>query len=227
MDKALFEKYGKSYLFALAVIYVAALIYGTLGSEHITELLNNNLHYAMKTFQDTKRVRLVCSIKNTGYRPLDDVKLILWTNEIGFFDIECKDENVKMISKETNHNYIFGEAKIEGSIFPEEIKTLHFYFTKKKDITTIDSDPSYKAISLRVYSANVPAIQAENISKSTGFEIGPYLYDLLWAMGWTYISIAIFVVLPLALILFIVLALVAKASNSVKKPNEKKSQSNY
>ena len=195
-------------------------------TSHIRELLNNNLHYAMKTLQDTERVRLVCSIKNTGYRPLDDVKLILWTNEVGFSDIECKDDKVTLISKETKHNYVYSEAKVEGSIFPGEIKTLHFFLRKKNDIATMDPGSSYKPISLRVYSANVPAIQAENISKSTGFEIGPYLYDLLWATGWTYISIALFVVLPLALILFIVLALVAKASNIVKRTNVKRGQAN-
>lgn len=216
MDKTLFDKFGRIYIFSLVVIYVASLIYGNLGGEHVTELLNNNLHYATKVTQDSKKVCLVCSIKNTGYRTLWDVKILLWSNEVGFSDFQHENEKVTIISKETKHNYVFSEVKVNESIYPGEIKTFQFYFDKKSDLSKMDIDSSYNPISLRVYSANVPAIKAEKISKSTSFEIGPYLYDLLWATGWTYISIGLFIVLPLALILFAVLALITKVSNTFK-----------
>jgi len=139
--------------------------------------------------------------------------MLLWTNEVGFSDIIYENEKVTLLSREKKHNYVFGEVKLNAPIYPDEIKTLRFRFNKNKNYSKIDIDSSHNPISLRVYSANVPAIQTKNISKSTSFGIGPYLYDLLWATGWTYISIGLFIVMPLAIILFGIFALIGKIAN--------------
>ncbi len=66
------------------------------------------------------------------------------------------------------------------------------------------------ALRVKVYSSNTPAIEVSDITEKTKFAIGPYLFDLLWVVGWTYVNIGLIIVLPLALIIFLIFFLLNK-----------------
>ena len=210
-DGSLLNRLGSIYIFTLIVAYISSSIYNNLGGTYIAEILKNNLHYAASTEGNSGQVDLVCSLKNTGYSTLKDVKLLIWSTEPGFSNTELDSEMLSVVSQERKTNFIHTVYRLENDIYPGETKTVRFVFKKNPQSESVRLDTTNtKPFKIKVYSSNTAAIEVSSVTEKTKFAIGPYLYDLLWVVGWTYLDIGLFIVLPLALIIFLIFAILTR-----------------
>ena len=193
------------------MVYVSSSIYNNLGSSYIADILRNNLHFAVSTEEDSASASTICSLKNTGYNAAKDVKILIWSLKPGFSRIEFEADTVKRVSEEYKSNFLHAVFKMENDLYPGETKTVRFIFKKGSEGKGSKNETGdSESLKVKVYSSNSPAIEVQTVTEKTTFSFGPYLFDLLWVIGWTYVDIGLFIVLPLALIIFGILAILNK-----------------
>ncbi len=210
-NESFLKRFGVIYIFALIVAYISSSIYSNLGGNYIAEILRNNLHFAVATEEDSGHVSTICSVKNTGYSTAKDVRILIWSMQPGFSNTEFEPAVVDMTSQEGKNNFIHTIFKMKNDIYPGETKTVRFVLKKALQAQNIGFEMGKSdALRVKVYSSNTPAIEVSDITEKTKFAIGPYLFDLLWVVGWTYVNIGLIIVLPLALIIFLIFFLLNK-----------------
>lgn len=205
----LLRRYGFPYLFTIIVVYVSSSIYSNLGNNYISEILNNNLHYSVGMNSSESEILIVLSVKNTGYRPIKDLKILVYGKQAGLFMMNFDSSLLKMLSQDEGATYLHNLYQMTDGVYPNEIRNVSFRVRVSDEFK--NKDMTLDAVKIRVYSSNVPAILSHEISDEVGFEIGPILKDLLWAIGWTYLTIGLFIVLPVASFIFLLLYLAVKA----------------
>ncbi len=202
-------RHGAIYIFILIIAYVASAIYNNLGSSYVTENLSNNLHYAVATVEDSSQLSVICSVKNTGYNTIRGIKILLWSIKSNFTTVDFDTTTLQMISSEDKNNFIHKVFELKGNVYPSETKTFKFILKKVSDKES-EAVETKDDVKVRIYSANMPAILTSQITEKTSFHIGPYLMDLLWIIAWTYISIGLLVVLPLAIFIYLIFYLLTR-----------------
>jgi hypothetical protein len=213
-NESFLHRFGAIYIFVLIVAYISSSVYNNLGGNYIADILRNNLHFAVATEEDSGHVNTICSIKNTGYSTAKDVKILIWSMQPGFSNTEFESDALDMISKEGKISFIHTVFKMKNDVYPGETKTVRFVFKKGLQAEDVGFEMGKSdTLRVKVYSSNTPAIEVLNITEKTKFAIGPYLFDLLWVVGWTYVDIGLFIVLPLALIIFLIFSLLNKLLN--------------
>ena len=210
-NESFLQRFGIIYIFALIVAYISSSIYNNLGGNYIAEILRNNLHFAVATEEDSGHVNTICSVKNTGYSTAKDVKILIWSMQPGFSNVEFEPAVVDMISQEGKINFIHTIFRMKNDIYPGETKTVRFVLKKALQAQDVGFEMGKsEGLKIKVYSSSTPAIEVSDITEKTKFAIGPYLFDLLWVVGWTYVDIGLIIVLPLALIIFLIFVLLNK-----------------
>lgn len=210
-NESFLERFGFIYIFVLIIAYISSSIYNNLGGDYIAEILRNNLHFAPTTEEGSGHVNIICSVKNTGYSTAKDVKILIWSIQPSFPDAEFEPATVDMISQEGKNNFIHTIFKLKNDIYPSETKTIRFVLKKTSQAQNVRFEMHKSdTLRLKVYSSNTPAIEVSEITEKTKFAIGPYLSDLLWVVGWTYVDIGLIIVLPLALIILMIFFLLNK-----------------
>lgn len=129
-NKSFLEKYGAIYVFTLIVAYIASSIYSNLGRDYLTELLNNNLHYSVAMDEDLMNLNLICSIKNTGYSEVKDIKILIWSTTPSFRNIDYERSVIQPVYREDKDFFIHSVFKMNSNIYPGEIKTVKILLNK-------------------------------------------------------------------------------------------------
>ncbi len=136
---------------------------------------------------DKADAKIICSLKNTGYRTLNDVQISLWSDSPIIDSINYDSIKIELVSEHNDSFYKKRLFKVPSSLYPGEIATyIIFMYIKTKNGKK--DDPTVKSsISLRAYSENTPGILIDSVSKDTNYEMGPYLRDFLKTIAWMYI----------------------------------------
>jgi len=201
------SQFKKSYVYILTIIIVSvsSIIFNNIGSDYVKELLNTNLQYTCATIQGKTNTKIVCSMKNTGYRTINNIKIVMWNNCDEENEVDYNDEEVSIIQESVKKLYTKIIFQLKHEIYPEEIKTLTFIINK--NIEQPNKDIQFNT---KIYSEKSPGIKTKEINKATAYKIGPYLNDLLWTIAWIYIDIGVFIVLPLSIVIFTIFTILSK-----------------
>lgn len=210
---------------------VLTLIFQSLGPGFVVDLFKYNLQYnygvmALKTgdiLDDRKRIGLVCQIRNTGENYLSEIVLLFQSYNPDVTEISVVPEkDLEELPPVKSEAFVECTTRLKDRLLPGQSKFIEFvvmFGSKGEDLDApkkkieLNSLSALNSLALKVtaYSNETTGIYNKTLGSRTGTNYKPRVTLFVKAVAYVFLQIAVWIVMPLVGLLFVVFLLILLA----------------